>query len=323
MKKANFHTLQNLPVPESWIENALAIPEKAEQAPAVIPFRRRPRVIAAAAGIVLVSILSVILYFAVGSNPPVSVKPSSVGNSLPTEVIWSTDAYGETVATEYVVVPDGSAPQNGTSPAAGTIGRAADPTDSPNTAAAPATTASGSPSSTEKPSATESSASTSQPNDNGDDPVPTEAKPDSVTEPDLPYEPTPLTEAPCFPDNPTNPPRPTDPPHPTDPPPTEDPDPDAKYYRNTIETIVNVGEIPQGSPLYLKLIDGHGNLLGDPDLFSDQHRVNVVWWQGSSVKISYTPKDYGIIPKRGYYRYKIYDQNGKSLKGYSRAGLNP
>ena len=30
MKKANFNTLKNLPVPEKWLENALAVPEKAE-----------------------------------------------------------------------------------------------------------------------------------------------------------------------------------------------------------------------------------------------------------------------------------------------------
>ena len=72
MKSFNFDTLQNLPIPEGWIENALSIPEQEEQKPALIPFWRRPRVIAAAASLILVSALSIALFLSM-NNAPVPV----------------------------------------------------------------------------------------------------------------------------------------------------------------------------------------------------------------------------------------------------------
>ena len=39
MKKANFNTLKNLPVPEKWLENALAVPEKEEAKPLPAVFK--------------------------------------------------------------------------------------------------------------------------------------------------------------------------------------------------------------------------------------------------------------------------------------------
>ena len=132
MKEFNFNTIKNLPVLERWIENALAIPETEEQKPAVVPlsnvhceesaepmtrqsqpFWRKPRFIALAASLVLVTALSISLFLSMGSKPPISVKSDSKPDS--TQIVWSTDEYGATVATEVVVVPkDGD--QNGTAP---------------------------------------------------------------------------------------------------------------------------------------------------------------------------------------------------------------
>ena len=122
MKEFNFNTIKNLPVPEQWIENALAISETEEQKPAVVPlsnghceesaepmtrqsqlFWRKPRFIALAASLVLVTALSISLFLSMGSKPPIAVKSDSKPDS--TQIVWSTDEYGATVATEVVVIP--------------------------------------------------------------------------------------------------------------------------------------------------------------------------------------------------------------------------
>ena len=132
MKEFNFNTIKNLPVPEQWIENALAISETEEQKPAVVPlsngyceesaepmtrqsqpFWRKPRFIALAASLVLVTALSISLFLSMGSKPPIAVKSDSKPDS--TQIVWSTDEYGATVATEVVVIP-GDGDQNGTAP---------------------------------------------------------------------------------------------------------------------------------------------------------------------------------------------------------------
>ena len=107
MKKANFDMLKNLPVPEDWIENALAIPERENKKKAVIQFRRN-RSLIAAASLMLVSTLSFLLYLSFGFRTPVEIK-----RSVPaTEIVWSTDENGATVATEVVAV-SGDTAQNG------------------------------------------------------------------------------------------------------------------------------------------------------------------------------------------------------------------
>ncbi len=113
MKEFNFNTIKNLPIPEQWIENALAIPEAEEQKPAVVPFWRKPRFIALAASLVLVTALSISLFLSMGSKPPIAVKSDSKPDS--TQIVWSTDEYGATVATEVVSVPD-DGNQNGAHP---------------------------------------------------------------------------------------------------------------------------------------------------------------------------------------------------------------
>lgn len=94
MKKANFDALKNLPTPEGWVEKALAIPEKEEKA-VVIPFWRRKGVVALAASLVLVSVLSIALFMNLSEKPPVAVKPHSTEAAIPSP----TDADGKIVET--------------------------------------------------------------------------------------------------------------------------------------------------------------------------------------------------------------------------------
>ncbi|MBQ3265414.1 MAG: hypothetical protein IJH07_06525 [Ruminococcus sp.] len=347
MKELKFRTLDNLTVPDELMERLLAIPEAVEQKRAV-PLWRKPRVIAAAASLVLVTALSLALVFATGGKTPVIVKPSSTDNALSTEIVWSTNTSGETVATEIVIVPADPDRQDSTQPTEPKSGIAqfferifggsdhTAPTNSPNP------TSSGSVSPTTKPQATETggrpAATTPSPTNSGKtDPtakpsptVPAVRPTELPTEEDI-EEPTEggvipngphgwdSTEAPTEgQSSPTatpweNPTEPTweDPTTPTEPKSTE-----SRYKESVNVYYVSAFTVSainrEGGVVYCRIYDSDGNLYGDSDLYSDQHVATLTLTYNSRT-LSYTPRDYGILPEDGCYRYEFYTGSGKSL----------
>lgn len=338
MKEFNFDALRNLPVPEDWIENALAIPEEEEKKPAVIPFWRKPRFIAMAASLMLVTALSIALYLSMGNKPPVTVKPNSKPSA--TEIIWSTDENGETVATEVVIIPDPDEQQNATqptekkSPVAQFFERIFGGTDP--TAPTPSPTESGRRSPNQKPAPTEkgkpSPTAKDTPTEKDDLPVESTDPPYSTTAPTeiiieepptvTPWEdsttsPTEsgdviihgpggwdVTEAPWDPDA-------TEPtPKPTQPKPTQ------SKYKDSVRisaSVYSISKINQdGGVVYCRIYDDNGNVYGDGDLYSDQHLATLtLTFDGGS--LSYSPRDHGILPEDGYYHFEFYTRAGRSL----------
>ncbi len=59
--------------------------------------------------------------------------------------------------------------------------------------------------------------------------------------------------------------------------------------------------------VYCKILDADGNVLGDPDLFSDEHIADATLI-GRNYYLTYTPKDHGILPEPGLYYYEFYDK---------------
>lgn len=331
MKEFNFNTLQNLPVPENWIENALAIPGTETNKPAPVPFWRKPRFVAMAATLVLVSALSIALSLTMG-RPPVSVKPD--GTLSATEIIWSTDEYGATVATEVVVVPDGSTDQSGASPTEAKsvitrmIERLFGTESNPSPTTAPGSGRGGRTNPTVKPSPTGGDTPSLSPTEPAvEKPTATPTEDDGVIpngpggwdyeKPTLapqPYSTTAPTESPwAYPTEQAWAPYPTEPgwhPRPTDPPkPTQSP------YKASISITVSnftVSSINNdGGVVYCRIYDSSGNSYGDSDLYSAQHLASLS--VGSRRTLSYSPRDYGILPEDGYYSYEFYTRSGKSL----------
>lgn len=324
MKEFNFNTIKNLPVPEQWIENALAISETEEQKPAVVPlsnahceesaepmtrqsqpFWRKPRFIALAASLVLVTALSISLFLSMGSKPPIAVKSDSKPDS--TQIVWSTDEYGATVATEVVVIPKDGDP-NGTAPTEkrsaieqffenvfGTVDRTTPTTPSGQNGAS---------------------------SQNGRTPQSPSAAPQSPT-----AAPSPVTP------DPTAAPRPieTDPPHESETAPPEEPPTAAPWerppdepteppvYHATITSSIfkptyGLGE-KDTIPVYCKILSTDKSVLyGDPDLYSEQHRAIITENNPGTLKFAYTPADLGILPADGKYYCEFYDENGRRLR---------
>lgn len=184
MNKLNFDSLNNIKAPEQWIKNAVAIPETS------VKKRGFPRYrIAAAASIVLVSVIGLLTFLSFGNHAPIELRDNAVDN------VSSTDAAG-----------DGSFPDDGDAPRLDTIFPTLPRVDPTDAAGNPVIeTPAQSKATREKPSAT-------QPTEKGRSGGVTVSPTEIATEPQG----APSTQAP----EPTDPPLPTEPPKP--PTPTED-----------------------------------------------------------------------------------------------------
>ena len=94
MKKLNFDSLNNIKAPEQWIKNAAAIPELPPKK-RTFPLYR----VAAAASIVLVSVIGLLTYLSFGDHEPIKLRDNAAYDVEP------TDAAG-----------DGSFPDDGFTP---------------------------------------------------------------------------------------------------------------------------------------------------------------------------------------------------------------
>lgn len=249
MKKANFNTLKNLPVPEGWMEKALAIPE-AEEKKAVVPPWRRKGAAALAASILLVTAVGAALFLSIGRSP-VTVKPSATEATLaavtetvgdPTAPSEQTSEAPSAAATEAFIPTASTEPttpsaRNGTAPSQA-------PTAKPTVPAA-------------KPTA---------PAENPTVPAIAPTQP-STTAP---------TQATIW-EPPTEPPTPTATPwdqptevtweHPTSAP-TE-----APTRLRTVVTTIPRGSLPPDKKVYCRIELPDGTVLGDYDLFAKEREM--------------------------------------------------
>ena len=334
MKEFNFNTLRDLPVPESWIENALAIPEREAAKTAAVPFWKKPRTIATAASLLLVSALSVALFLSFGTGSPVKVKSSPSA----TEIVWSTDAFGETVATEVVIVsenPDSSTndgekqdhtlptePKSaitsvidrifGTDHTAPTTATGSDRSGRTSPATKNSPTENGKTSPTNKPDPSEGDRPTEQ-----QAPVPTEPPTPPTERPtQVPQRPTeadwePPTAVPWYPDYPTESPTESGGEQPTTAPP-----PIGKHSRKRLLYVSIPGEsVPSDRSVYCKLLTEDGALLGEYDLCAEERRMTVLA-SGEKYTYYYVITDYIAIPDEAEGStavYYVYDSSGNII----------
>lgn len=274
MKKVNFHTLQSLPTPESWIENALAIPEEEEkEKPAVIP-RRSYRLIAAAASLVLVSLIGFAAWLLFGRTPaPIITAPK---NTASTESVVSTE--GALASTESA-----TAGETGTTPTQAPTAPADTNTDT--TVSAP----------TEPAAAPAQNAPTEAPTERPDSPivVPTERPTEATVRPtEITVYPTEVTAEPSEPAF-----------YPTETP---------WFYENEVISDVPGSKFPENGRIYCAIYDSDGSMFGDADPYSDQHLATVLRYEKwhDSYLVVYRPSEKDVLPRPGYYTYCFYDENG-------------
>lgn len=333
MKDYNFNALQNLPVPVSWIENALSIPEKVDRETAAVPFWRKPRFIATAASILLVTALSVGLYLSFGTGSPVPVKPSATGS------VQSTDAD----ASEFSDTSTGGDRQDNTEPTEQKsafdriVERIYDSRHNTSPTTSTGSDRRGRTSPTTKASPTESgrrNPSQKPGPSGGNKPAATTAPIVPATEPGVtPTEkPIPPTEKPVSPTaSPTVRPTERQPYEPWYPPtempweqPTESPweqptRPQEPIHHNPKRRVLYVSipqeEVPSDGNIYCRLtVDGE--VLGDDDPYADGRRMTFLAY-GTSYTFYYVISDHIAIPAAAEGKtatYEVYDSSGNLLK---------
>lgn len=291
LSKPDFDFSKYVEVPDAWIENALNIPKTVQKKPKVIPMRR----IVTAASIVLVAVMGITLYFLFGNKAPIPVAPKQ---TVATEVqsVDMTDATSPTdhssiqntdrtvnyqAATSSQTITPTSATQSATDNRAIIV----TPTSSPTNGA------------TAVPVPTISPAS-----------EPPQDVPTNVLRP-VPTQ-QPITD-------------PTTAPSPASAPITEK---TTQAYIPDIKTLslvlpfaeaVTASEDADGT-LYCCVYDSAGNPLGDSDLYSRSHWIDVTTvssgYASDSVEYRYSVEyDANQVPDNRF-TYKIYLRNGTVLK---------
>lgn len=283
---------------------------KSERKTVPVFLLRNKRITAAAASLMLITVLSIIVYFSFGNKADNFIHPApSPHASTPSEQGREDGTETKNDGTEHVPgdtvnPPD---PSVGYFPFGTGLGlpggnSGPSPTVKPNT-----------PRATQPPGSSEQPKATEQP-----------GKPSPTTRP---LEPQAPTEPPVVSPDPTEPPG--EELQPIEEPATEPPDPVActesgdepaltptqpeptinfdHLYQDSIVETVYVGTLEEGDKIYVLLYDEKNNYkrLGDKDAYSDRHLAQVTPLDNGYALIRYTPKDYGILPRRGHYSFRI------------------
>ncbi len=89
MSRPDFDFSKYVEVPDTWIENALKIPDTVKNQPKALPIRRY----VTAASIVLVIALGISVYFLFGNKSPISIAPTPKTDN--TESVTPSPSFSE------------------------------------------------------------------------------------------------------------------------------------------------------------------------------------------------------------------------------------
>lgn len=303
MKKVNFDSFKRIHASEELIQKTLALSEEAEQKAVILPWYRRTKMIAAAAGIVLAATIGLLSYFVFRKNDlPVKRSPM---------IVETAETYADpTISNEST----GSGDQPET----------ADPSVRQNTTRdripQPATQI-----------ATDSHGNVIIPAAPNRDSTEKRSSAVPATEP-AKKKPSPMNEnifvSPSEGSRETAPTDPAEPfteetmePEPWEPivTPTDDPWNTTEAQTEatlTFRASVNAKLLPQSGRIYCRIYDRKRKIvLGNADRYHDSHRASYTI-SGTQIEITYCPSEHGITVPPGDYAVAFHDENGKLLIGY-------
>ncbi len=271
MKNKNFNSISQFSVPQNWIDDALSIPsDKNKKKP--ILFVKFSRTFAAVACIVLVCCISLVLFFMAedGGNLPVnptsSVSINNETNEKNTEYISTENDNNDLEPTQENVSQNSSSQGN-------------IPTVKPTT----------------KPTVSPSVSPTIEPSEDIEPPTdtpPTEEVPTEEQSTDGP----PPTEEPTW-EEPT-----WEEPSGNPEPPSTEPEP----VKTDIYVTFSIDLLGEELNLYCKILDSNGNLVGDRNLYSSEHRADMNI-SGGQINAHYHIYS-NLIEKADYYTFVFYNR---------------
>ncbi len=291
MKKVNFNSIDNLEIPDSWVDKAISN----AKTPKSVSVIKKQNILAFVASIVLVCAISVTLFFLTNKNatmPVVHIDATDSDVSINND---DTFAYEETKLSRLPTDKEESetssyVTENNSRDNKPALYSTITPTKKPSPTKKP--TSDNKIEVTEKPAPSQHTKPESTQN-------PTVAEQTTNNETQKPTEAEPETEAPQ---------KPSQPPGPTESPVTELPD----LYEIYIGATIYMHLAPADGKVYCKVYDENGVLLGDPDLFSDEHIAELIFTSYYSVR--YYPYRHSLINATGYYTFVFYNSNSEILK---------
>ena len=283
----------------------LTFRKESDRAPAAVPIARYKRIAATAASLVLVTLLSIALYFFSGNKidhpmipavSPQSTAPSEQGRGYGSQTVDGT-------------LPDSTLPV----PENDMVRQLRDGVISPIEGQGNDSAASTTPQGAVKPS----SSGGQQGSASGAKPLsPSATEPSakqSVTDPTA----APATQVPTQPPHvaPTEPhyyPPPWEPVEPTDS--GDDPPEPIEYPTQPEPKNYCYGYFDyDGGDLYCWIEDENGNRMGDPDLFSAEHLAEIIYYYNNGYVLArWSPNEHGIRPSGGYHRYGFVNEYGST-----------
>lgn len=285
MKDMNFNNLKNLKAPENWIENAINIPQAESKQKSPVIFRYT-RVIAAVACLVLVCTVSLVLFFTRDTNilpiDPDYTQSENVTNNDDNSNAQEEQNGKNSHKNDKKPTNNGDAPlEDETSEHGESTSKSEDATTTKP------------PKETQKPNKPTQNPSATEPSDDTEDP------------PDPPYE---EPSDPSWEEPSEEPTESIDPGSPPEAPPGS--------ISAVFSTFIPKSEYTGGN-VYCKIIDSNGNLLGDSNLYSREHRASVAGYTKDSYLLEYNASSKGVVTQPGYYTCYFYDSNGKVYSSYS------
>lgn len=286
----------------------LSFRRETDRTPAVVPIARYKRIAATAASLVLVTLLSVVLYFFSGNKidqsmisavSPPSTAPSEQGRGYGSQTVDGNPPEGTLPVPENDTVRQ---LRDGVISAIDGQGNDSDTPTTPQGAERPSTSGgqqgSGNGKKPSSPSATEPSAKPIAPD-------PTAAPATQAPTPTRPPHVAP-TESHHYLPPPWEPVQPTtsgdDPPEPIEYPTQPEP---KNYCYGYFDY--------DGGDLYCWIEDENGNRMGGSDFFSAAHLAEIIYYYDNGyVMARWSPNEHGIRPSSGYHRYGFVDENGNT-----------
>lgn len=299
MKKVNFDSLSHINTPQEWLKKAGGIPVAYEKPKSVKRFK--PRHVAAAASMVMVSVITaaVWLLFGDGSGAPIITKS------------------GETIVTGSPVSPtmtDGETGDLSSDSRAEGMTVPSEHSDDTTAAVRPMNPFASSAPELKSPEHTDTPTVTEPNTESKDDP--TKPTMQDGTEPDI-------TEGPTVPTDIAQPTASTDPSNvPTEAVPTQDPTDhdippgDCEFYAMiSPKTSVTGGyNTAEDMSLFCRIYDSDGHMVGDSDLLSPQREATILsLFSDGTVYAYYNPTHKGLYITEGVYEYVFYDVHNNEL----------
>lgn len=300
MSDKNFDSIKNFVVPQSWVDNALNVPNTTHRKKPIV-FLNFSRYATAVAVLLLVCALSIVVFFMPDDN---IVEPDNKEKVDSTSITQSAESSANTAKSDDATTATSKELMITPNKTPTTKSNNIEPTEKSTTKDQKTDNSKSDP----RPSTQEETKTTQSTNAlSATTPTQNQTQMSTIKPTQKPTEKS--TQAPT--QKPTQ--KPTE--KPTQVPTQKPTSTVGGDGYNTTEAIIcsdsfSTAKLVGSGKVYCSLYSSSGKLLGDINLFSSQHLATIDYKTSSIVLVSYDPLSRGLLLSQGRYTYCFYNENG-------------